>query len=141
VRARATIEQRFWPKVDRRGPDECWVWLAGRTGSGYGALYAGDGAPSGAMRGAHVVSYEIHVGPVPVGHEVDHRCENEACVNPAHLEAVTHEVHMQRHSGRVTHCALGHELAQKRDRYADGSPRLRQWCPTCRNARRSKGES
>jgi hypothetical protein len=37
------------------------------------------------MRGAHVVSYEIHNGRVPAGLRVLHRCDVGMCVNPSHL--------------------------------------------------------
>ena len=35
------LDDRFWPKVDVRGPDECWPWRAGTNGVGYGMIYPG----------------------------------------------------------------------------------------------------
>lgn len=45
---------------------------------------------------AHRVAYELWVGPIPEGMELDHRCKVRACINPAHLEPVTHAENMRR---------------------------------------------
>lgn len=109
----ATVEERFWAKVDQR-PDGCWVWTAGRQ-RGYGRFWDGS-------RGvyAHRFAFELLVGPIYDGEELDHLCRNRSCVNPAHLEPVTHRVNAQRGiAGQVngdrerakTHCPKGHEYA------------------------------
>ena len=76
-------EQRFWAKVDKRDPDECWLWTGALTG-GYGYFRADSPNTK-----AHRFAYELLVGPIPSGMLIDHRCHNRACVNPAHLRTVT----------------------------------------------------
>ena len=81
-RERALLEDRFWEKVDRRGPDECWEWTAARMDNGYGVV--GRGGRSGMLL-AHRASWMIHHGPIPEGMLVCHRCDVQPCVNPDHL--------------------------------------------------------
>lgn len=80
-RIRGPIEMRFWPKVERRGPDECWPWLGAIVPGGYGRF----GIRDNKVRQAHRIAYELTVGPVPDGLLLRHSCDNPNCVNPAHL--------------------------------------------------------
>ena len=88
------MRERFWEKVDRCGPDECWEWQAALR-NGYGVIAGSNGrgdSPDGYLRYhwyAHRVSYELAYGEIPSGLHIDHLCRNRKCVNPAHLEAVT----------------------------------------------------
>jgi hypothetical protein len=81
------LEARFWAKVDKNGPDGCWVWTGARA-VGYGYISRGGGIGS-AIVPAHRIAYELLVGPIPDGLHIDHLCRNRPCVNPDHLEAVT----------------------------------------------------
>ncbi len=76
------VAERFWPKVDRRGPDECWEWKAARQAEGYGKMFTTNRCRP---ERAHRVSWVLHHGPIPDGMFVLHRCDNPPCVNPAHL--------------------------------------------------------
>lgn len=75
---------RFWSKVDRSDPNGCWPWTAAKVRGTYGAFWVG-----GSLVYAHRFAYSLMVGEVPSGMDLDHRCHNRACVNPAHLRLAT----------------------------------------------------
>jgi hypothetical protein len=77
---RIPLEQRFWPKVDRQGPDECWPWVGRRNHAGYGRLWW-----EGRAQLAHRVAWQLTTGPIPEGLSVLHKCDFPACCRPAHL--------------------------------------------------------
>lgn len=83
--------ERFWKKVDRRGPDECWPWIAGLHRSGYGWFRDERGRAIYAQRWAFASEF----GPIPQGGHILHRCDNPPCVNPAHLYLGTHADNMR----------------------------------------------
>lgn len=129
-----TTEQRFWSKVDRSGgADSCWVWLASIWNSGYGQFFPGGGKNVS----AHRYSYELAFGPIPDGLVLDHLCGNKRCVNPFHLEAVTHRENTLRFDGvaskhaEKTHCPKGHPYSGDNLYEWRGS----RFCRECRRER------
>lgn len=116
---------RVWAQVERAGPDDCWLWTSCLTKGGYGAVRW-----TGKKRRAHRVVYEIVIGSIPEGMQLDHLCRVRHCVNPAHLEPVTPLENFLRGESfaavfrRSTTCVKGHPF----DAY-NGRARL---CRTCR---------
>lgn len=131
---KVTLEERFWAKVDKT-LSECWVWTAYIGPDGYGRFFYS----SNRTREAHQVAYELAVGPVPNGLQLDHTCHtndescaagteclHRRCVNPAHLEPVTHLENSRRgrHPGSTGnrlrrdkgHCRNGHEFTPENTR-------------------------
>lgn len=143
---RKPVAERYWPKVDIRGPDECWPWLASLWKNGYGKL--GAGGKYGGSLVAHRIAYELAYGPIPKGLEIDHLCHDPAvcklanecphrrCQNPTHLEAVPHRINCLRGGAPLpilgilnaakTHCPKGHAYDLV---FSDG----KRYCRTCRN--------
>lgn len=116
-------------KIDRTG--DCWLWTGAQMRNGYGHVWV-----DGRCKAAHRVVYEALVEPILEGMELDHVCRVRRCVNPAHLEVVTHAENLTRGEGfigrqsRQTHCKRGHPLS--------GS-NLYRWknkrqCRACRSA-------
>lgn len=136
------VEVRFWEKVEKTDvcatglcPTGCWLWRAATHQKGYGQFWTGsrkDG--SGQMSQAHIWSWEQANGSVPDGLELDHKCRVRNCVNPEHLEPVTHRVNVLRgqstaaQAARRNSCPKGHEYTSS-NTYFDGTKRV---CRKCR---------
>lgn len=81
-------EDRFWTKVNKRGPlpdqcpelGPCWVWTGGVTGNGYGAFWINRG-----QEGSHRMAWMFQQGEIPAGLSVLHKCDNPLCVRSTHL--------------------------------------------------------
>jgi hypothetical protein len=119
-------------------PEGCWIWSGAVTSHGYGVLWL-----DGRSRVAHRVSYELHVGLIPDGYEVDHLCRATRCVRPEHLEAVTNEVNTARSTNprgdiiRTGMCQRGHSF---QDPYIAPKTGKRN-CRECRRLAAQRSES
>ncbi len=99
-----SIRSRFDEKIHKDEANGCWLWTAARNENGYPLLWAG-----GKMIRAHRFSYEVHVGSIPAGLDLDHLCRVRHCVNPAHLEPVTRSENLRR-SPLIAEAARQREL-------------------------------
>lgn len=95
-----TPESRFWKKVDTSG--DCWLWT-GSTTRGYGTFHV-----DGKSTYAHRYSYELHVGEIPEGAVIDHKCHAPSCVNPEHLHSVSQRENIQNRRGANSNSTSGH---------------------------------
>ncbi len=145
MNARLPLADRIRRRISIDPESGCWIWL-GQSVNGYGRLRIMDDQGKRNWFGAHRVSYEAFVGPIPEGLTLDHLCHvpgecaggptcpHRTCVNPAHLEPVTNRVNSLRSSSplaehaRRTHCIAGHEFTPENTRLQQG----RRSCLTCR---------
>ncbi len=136
---RKPVIDRLMAKVSPEPNSGCWLWEGAvdpRTG------YARITIETGRVENAHRSSYQLHVGPVPDGLQLDHLCRVRSCVNPDHLEPVTCAETLRRGAGPVktkalkaaqTHCKRGHLLSGDNVTHDKGnSARI---CIECRRLR------
>ena len=106
----------------------CWMWNGSISPKGYGQIHY-----KGTTITAHRLSYILFIGSLTPGLELDHLCRNRGCVNPKHLEEVTHHENCKRgEAGKYntikTHCPKGHEYSKKNTRIQRGG----RLCIECR---------
>lgn len=123
----------------------CWEWAMGRWRGGYGQIRR-----EGKNWQAHRWVYHSLIGPLTEGLVLDHLCRVTHCVNPDHLEEVTHAENILRGDGvaatnaQKTHCLRGHEYNEENTRTSGARKNHRQ-CRTCgrdrmRKIRKALGE-
>ena len=83
------LQDRLWDKVVKT--EDCWLWQGGKNHKGYGYI-----SVDGKMKSVHRVSYELLVGKIPDGLQLDHLCKIRNCVKPEHLDPVTLQENIKR---------------------------------------------
>lgn len=136
--AKLSNEELFMKHVLPEPMSGCWLWSAADDSHGYG--YAFSRAYWKQIK-AHRLSYELFVGPVPEGKELDHKCRVRCCVNPQHLEPVTHLENVRRGEGgkagaafqrSKTHCRSGHPYDESNTyRHVDKHGQEKRHCREC----------
>jgi len=118
-------------KVEINQETKCWIWRGYIEKNGYGKVTVDT-----RRDWAHRHMYRLIVGEIPVGLELDHTCRNTYCINPAHLEPVTHAENMRRAPysactihGVKTHCPQGHPYSGDNLIVWGGF----RYCRTCQN--------
>ncbi len=121
IKRKVSTEVRFWDKVDNVDNNSCWEWQGKISLQGYGHFYF-----DGSISCAHRYSYILNCGDIPDGFEVHHTCYNKACVNPNHLELMTHLDNVRDASQRIIHCPYGHEYTEENTKLNNGMRQCRQ---------------
>jgi len=139
IAGRRSPEERFFQRVEK-SDGGCWIWTGTKSWNGYGKFFL-----DGKLTEAHRAAYRLFVGPIPQGLELDHLCRVRACVNPEHLEPVTHAENVRRGTSYAalsviyearrarTHCARGHLYDEANTAYqANNGARV---CRACNRER------
>ena len=115
-------------------PDGCITWTGPSYRDGYARI-----CRNGRLQMAHRVAYEIAKGPIPQGLCLDHLCRVRSCINPEHLEPVTHQENVRRGArASQTHCLRGHPFDDENTRYLATGGRV---CRACADLRRQTRKS
>lgn len=128
-------KEKFLNKVSPEPNTGCWLWTGACNARGYGTFSFNNKSWL-----AHRWGYMIFQGPIPPDVECDHLCRQPACVNPTHIELVSHQVNVARgvtgeYLGAIerakTHCPKGHLYEESNIYRRPDAPHSRG-CRTCR---------
>lgn len=127
------LDVRIHQGVDVDPESGCWIWRGAKRPDGYVQIRV-----AGRLVYAHRVAYEVFVGPIPDGltldHVVERGCKSRACVNPSHLEPVTHRENCLRGTGvsavaiAKTHCPQNHPYDDENTKRGSKGERLCRIC-------------
>ncbi len=139
-KSQLTVIERFMNFVSPEPNSGCWLW----TGA-YGSGRYGNFRFEGSVCLAHRVIYTMAIGPIPKGLSLDHLCCNTSCVNPCHLEPVTHAENVRRGKSGTgtgkkwqrtkTHCPRGHEYSGENLYVAFRKGQEHRMCRACAKIR------
>jgi len=134
------VGERLWRRVQKGSKNECWLWLGGTNGNGYGVITRGGRRTQTYV---HRIAWELAHGSIPDNLEVDHLCGTRSCVNVRHMELVTHRENNRRSmstsaaNSRKTHCPAGHPYDESNTYRPPGAPDSRM-CRACMAIREAK---
>ena len=127
----------LWRRVLPEPNSGCWLWTGALNRLGYGVVHS-------RKRGgkfAHRLAYQVWRGEIPAKFDIDHLCRVRCCINPDHLEAVTHQENVRRgnlsqvsaaRAAKRTHCPQGHPYD------AANTGRTKEGARTCRACTRAR---
>jgi HNH endonuclease len=129
---------KIWSRIHVVPQNGCWIWTGSLNPDSYGYVYL-----DGKTRWLHRLFYEAFKGPIPENTEIDHLCRVRHCCNPEHLEAVPHQVNIDRGNGRKGFfkrqcCIHGHPYTPETTYI---SPKGVRACRICRTVTTNKSRT
>jgi hypothetical protein len=135
LKPKMDLDERFWSHVQFEcevfPENGCMFWISAKDSDGYPVFTTAKRLTARRWErvSAYRWIYERLRGPISNKFELDHLCKVKHCVNPDHLEAVTHAENVKRGSAArlKTHCKNGHPFSEENTIiWADGTRRCRQ---------------
>lgn len=125
-RDKRPAEIRFFDYFELNPTTGCWLWTGKLNKKGYANFCYG--------LQAHRYSYQMFIGPLLKRHDIHHTCKTRHCVNPNHLEQLTHKKHCRTDLTK-THCPRGHLYTRT---YNEPSGRSYHVCDICNRTKANR---